>query len=94
MISTVSERTFPYRVPPYVGKKTVRIITFGKRLNGQDGAQGSITGEYTHDELWTYTKNTLAHTDFYQSTGIRFNFPDATCIYLSLPFRASQQPGA
>ena len=75
-ISTVTERTFPYRVPPFAGKQKVKIVTFGKRMNGQDGCQGSITGEYSHDELWTYTKNTLAHTGYDQPTGLRFDFTD------------------
>jgi hypothetical protein len=38
-------------IPAYDGKKSVKITSFGRRLNGADGEQGSITGEYDHAAL-------------------------------------------
>lgn len=86
-LSPVTERTFPCRVEPFAGKLTVKISTFGTRMNGQNGCQGSITGEYSHADLWTYVKNTLAHTGYDQPTGIRFDIPGRSSTYLSLPWR-------
>lgn len=86
-ISCVTEKTFPCRVEPFAGKLRVKISTFGTRMNGQNGCQGSITDEYSHAELWTYTKNTLAKTGYDQATGIRFDIPGRPSAYLSLPWR-------
>ena len=86
-ISCVTEKTFPCRVAPFAGKQRVKISTFGTRMNGQNGCQGSITDEYSHAELWTYTKNALAKTGYDQATGIRFDIPDRPSTYLSRPWR-------
>lgn len=89
--SPVTEKTFPCRVPPFAGKLRVKISTFGVRMNGQDGCQGSITDLYSYDELWTYTKNTLAKTTYDQATGIRFDIPGFPSVYLSLPYRVAEK---
>jgi hypothetical protein len=90
-LSPITERTFPCRVAPFDGAQTVTITTFGLRMNGQDGCQGSITGIYTHAALWTYTQNTLAHTDAYQATSIRFEvaIPNRPADFVGLSRRCA-----
>lgn len=75
---------------PYEGKKTVKICTFGKRMDGKDGHQGSITGSYTYEELRTYLANTLKQTGYDQAKSIRFEIEyvgGSEAVYIFLPLR-------
>ena len=87
ILPTVTEQTFPCRVRPFVGKLRVKISTFGIRMNGENGLQGSITDLYSHAELWIYTKNTMSKTAYDQATGIKFDVPGFPSVYLPLPYR-------
>jgi len=66
-----------FDVPHYEGKKKVAITTFGKRLNGASGDQGSITGDYTHSELKSFHANGAKKSD-YPTTLHRYSFPEAS----------------
>lgn len=44
-------------IPAFDGKKSVKITSFGRALNGRDGEQGAITGEYDHAALMGYVAN-------------------------------------
>lgn len=79
---------FSLTVPPFTGKKRVKISTYGTCMNGRNGEQGSITDMYDHPTLCLYVTNSERHVGYDQPTSIRIQVIDEQQSYfLSLPWR-------